>query len=214
MRCPEPRIRADAASYRCYEWRAAKTEVLPTPQALHLGETRRSCRRYSAPSLQNLSTLLWHAARCQETLPSGFGFDLQLRPVPSAGAIHPIHVLLEYPGSHAWVRYDPLVHRLEHISQAQLLTPLRAAARDYVDPMEGILVSFVAEPGMTAAKYENPESLVWRDAGVLQGALTLLAPQAGLGCCLLGLTGDAWISELGDQGQLIGVGTMILGTPL
>lgn len=71
---------------------------------------------------------------------------------------------------------------------------------------------FAAEFGKTAAKYRYPESLVWRDAGVLQGALTLTATALGMSFCLLGITGNPWIGDLADQGQLMGVGAAIFGS--
>jgi hypothetical protein len=68
------------------------------------------------------------------------------------------------------------------------------------------VLAFVAEPGRTAAKYEDSDSLVWRDAGVLQGMLCAVAPAVGLEVCLLGPTGDEWVSRLAGEGQLRGVG--------
>ncbi len=213
MRLPEPRVRATALPYNRLSWQVVSYEPLFAPGTLDITQERRTMRQFRAPTLPNLSTLLWHTARCQETLPSPPGFDLQRRPAPSGGAIHPIHLLIERPEFETWARYDPRAHRLEHLHDATALCGAREGAAEYVDPSEGILVLFAAEPGMTSAKYEDAASIVWRDAGVLQGLMTHLAPQAGLGCCLLGMTADRYVEPLGQKGQLIGVGVAILGAP-
>lgn len=213
MRFPEPSIREARKAYVRFDWRIAKAEALPMPRDLVGSEIRRSCRKLSAPTLFDLSTLLWHSARCQEALPSPPDFDLQLRPAPSAGAIHPIHILIEHPQNRCWTRYNPVRHQLEYLSDGDALAGVRVTAMNYVDPGEGVLLLFTAEPGLTEAKYENHASLVWRDAGVLQGTIALVAPQAGLATCLLGLTADRFVASLGKQSQLIGVGAAILGTP-
>jgi len=213
MRFLEPRIRTALAPYTRFQWQVERAELLPPAQRLDDEQERRSRREFNAPLMTNLSTLLWHSARCQEVLPAPAGLDLQLRPLPSAGAIHPIHLLIEHPEARTWARYDPRAHSLEHLSDVDSLAMVRATAAEYVDPGDGITLVFVAEPGLTEAKYEDAASLVWRDAGVLQGAIALLAPQAGLACCLLGLTADRFVAPLSKQHELVGVGTAILGTP-
>lgn len=214
MRFPEPIVRPTPVPYEPITWSFQRLERLSIPGRLSDSLTRRSLRNFAAPSLAALSALLWHAARCQETFPSALGFDLQLRPTPSAGAIHPIHILLELPADQCWARYDPIMHQLQVLSEPRALPNLRRMAEDYVHPGDGCLLAFVAEPGMTGAKYEHPESLIWRDAGVLQGVVAMTAPQTGLGLCLLGLTGDEAITSLSDQSQLRGVGVAIVGAPL
>lgn len=213
MRLPEPKVRAAPLPYNRLSWKEVSCEPLLAPANLDKTKERRTVREFRAPSPLSLSTLLWHTARCQETLPSPPGFDLQRRPAPSGGAIHPIHLLIERPELGTWAHYDPRVHRLAHLDDATALRGAREGAAGYVDPSEGLLVLFAAEPGLTSAKYEDAASIVWRDAGVLQGLMTYLAPQAGLGCCLLGMTADRYVAPLGQEGQLIGVGAAILGAP-
>lgn len=211
MRLPEPTIRTSPQLYAPLRWPTERSEPLPPAPPLSECGERRSIRKFSRPSIAAISALLWHTARRQESLASPPGFDLQLRPIPSAGAIHPIHLLLEHPESGNWTRYDPRMHALDHLPELGALRTLRDAAGDYVNPGPGVLVLFAAEPGLTTAKYGDAASLVWRDAGVLQGAIALLAPSTGLGACLLGLTGHNCLNGLGEEGQLVGVGTAILG---
>ncbi|WP_147424154.1 hypothetical protein [Xanthomonas campestris] len=112
----------------------------------------------------------------------------------------------------AWARYNPLDHALDVIgAPASVLNPLREQADQIIHTQPGILLLFVAEPQMTAAKYEKSDSLVWRDAGVLQGALAMTSEYLGFNFCLLGMTGDPWAGQLSEQCQLVGVGLAALG---
>lgn len=211
MRFLEPVVRESPSTYQPYSWSFEQTIGLPIPGPLENDRKRRSTRAFAPVSLLSLSKLLWYAARCEETISSQLGFELQLRPAPSAGAIHPIHILVELSPAHPWSRYDPVLHQLQVLSEPRALKELRSNAERYVDPGDGCLMAFVAEPGMTEAKYANCESLIWRDAGVLQGVVALTAARADLALCLLGLTGDHAIVSLSGGCQLQGVGVAILG---
>ena len=168
---------------------------------------RRSHQPGGVPTIEALGGLLWHTMRTLEIAPSPYGFYQERRPVPSAGALHPIHVLLQEPGRSDWARYDARMHRLERLVDNEgTLTGLAEHAWEAAGAAEGVVIAFVAEPGRTAAKYENAETLVWRDAGVLQGTLCAVAQAIALRVCLLGPTGDSWVSRLADKGQLQGVG--------
>jgi hypothetical protein len=72
---------------------------------------------------------------------------------------------------------------------------------------------FAAEPNLTFAKYNEACSLIWRDAGVLQGILSLAAEDLGLNFCLVGVTGEPWVSGLIEQNTLVGVGAAYVGAP-
>lgn len=209
----DPRPRDVPLAYTPFRWRVAdviRLEPGAAPHPVDLAEllsNRRSHRAGGPPTLEALGALLWQVARTLGTSPSPYGFELEQRPVPSAGAIHPIHVLVQEPGREDWARYDGRRHRLERLADDRgCLAGLSQHAYQAAGTGVGALMAFVAESGRTNAKYEDSDSLVWRDAGVLQGALCTVAPAVGLQVCLLGPTGDAWVSGLAEQGQLRGVG--------
>lgn len=208
----DPRPRESPLPYAPFRWAVGEFVPLEPGAAPHpidladLLSNRRSHRPGGMPSIEALGALLWQVARTLGTAPSPYGFELEQRPVPSAGAIHPIHVLVQEPGRDDWARYDGRRHRLERLADYGGLAGLGQQAYQAAGTDVGALLAFVAEPGRTNAKYENSESLVWRDAGVLQGALCTVAPAVGLQVCLLGLTGDSWVSGLAEQGQLRGMG--------
>lgn len=177
-----------------------------------LASRRRSRRSFAPLSLEMLGALTWLSCR---TLQSGVrysGLDLSQRPSPSAGAIHPIHVLVIHPEFNGWHRYDPVGHRL-----CQVQTPLdpgqvRDDMQQVLPAPQATLILFAAEPGLTGAKYEAPCSLVWRDAGALLGTMTLAAESLRLSFCPLGVTGEPWIGRLLDQPGLAGVGAAFVGS--
>ena len=204
--------------YSPWQWPVVRSVPLPAasdaarmwPEAM---AGRRSRREFAVLGLDDLSTLLWHTLHCQRTADSPMGFALQQRPIPSGGAIHPVHLLVQMPGkTGAWSRYNSLTHALDVIGpNADVLEQLRIHADQVVSVQDGSLLLFVAEPAMTAAKYENADSVVWRDAGVMQGALAMVAEALGLNYCLLGITGDPWVGQLSEQCKLFGVGLAVLG---
>lgn len=174
---------------------------------------RRSVRSCGPLTLSALGALLWQTSRTLAVAMSPYGFEIQQRPTPSAGAIHPIHLVLQEPNTGRWARYDSHAHRLELLGFAgSVLDNLHARAAELVEFDAGTVLAFVAEPGLTAAKYEHADSLIWRDAGVLQGSLAIVAEALLIDMCLLGATGDPWVGELAEQGKLKGVGLAVLGS--
>lgn len=213
-----PVPRQDPRAYTPWRWPLVRSIALPAasslvsqcPEALL---QRRSRRDFAPIGVQELSTLLWHTLYCQRTAESPIGFSLQQRPVPSAGAIHPVHLLVQLPlGDGQWARYNPETHALDVLDHASsILQGLCEEAGQVLRTEPGSLLLFVAEPAMTAAKYENHCSLIWRDAGVMQGALAIVAEALALNYCLLGITGDPWVGRLSEQCHLVGVGLAALG---
>jgi hypothetical protein len=143
---------------------------------------------------------------------SDLGFPLSQRPAPSAGAIHPIHVVLNFPDNDRWWRYDADSHVLIEIDGQNVLGPLRVHCAEVLPLNNGLLVLFVAEPGKTLSKYDAGCSLIWRDAGVLLGLMSLTAEALQLNFCPLGITGEPWARQLNQQGHLVGVGVAVLGS--
>lgn len=203
--------------YKPFRWQttdAIRFEIEDTPINIDLAQvlaSRRSTRIFSQLSIPRLGNLLWQTCRSLESLPSQYGFDLLRRPYPSAGSIHPIHILIFHPELLSWTLYNSYTHCLEFIDPPTLLNGLCQRFEEFIPTEEGTLIAFAAEPGLTAAKYEHPDSLIWRDAGILQGTLALAAHALDIGLCLLGGTGEPWISGLSKESRLIGVGMAVLG---
>jgi len=214
-----PSPRSEPVHYTPIRWPVSRVIALTqdepsvSPSFFRVLATRRSERNLGNVSLDQLGVLLWQVARCQGVAASSLGFDLEQRPYPSAGAIHPIHLMFYLRDEAQWYRYNARLHQLEEIPDAKVaLAPLITQCKEVVDVDSGIIVLFVAEPAMTQAKYHDHASLVWRDAGVVQNTLALGASALGMNACLLGITGDPWAGALSDQGELVGVGVALIGT--
>jgi Nitroreductase family len=169
---------------------------------------RRSQREFWPLKLEALSQLLELTCRVHFSIS---GMAQSSRPPPSAGALHPIRVLLHRFGEAHWTCYDPFDHALVRLHSDVEPTTVREALDAIMPGNDATLVLFAAEPGETLAKYENGCSLVWRDAGILQGYFALAAEALGLHLCLLGVTGEPWVSRLACARDLFGVGVAYVG---
>ena len=215
----EPTPRQDGVPYVPVAWPSgARTVLAPRDESLHVDMVRlleqRRTRREFASGIDDvtLGHLLWLACRSRSSWPSVYGPDQESRPHPSAGAMHPIHVLIGRP-SGPWLRYDPVDHALCELPGTEAnAASVRADAESLVSVSTGLIVALLAEPGRTEAKYANAESLVWRDAGVVLGYLSLVTEALSLSFCPLGITGDARTSGLlGGAHRLHGAGIAVVG---
>jgi hypothetical protein len=164
-------------------------------------------------AFDDLSTLLGLTAQTFEAQPSLYGFNQEFRAHPSAGALHPMHVLCNRGAGHPWERYDSLRHALVEVKGTErLASAARTAALEMVDGADGTLLALVAEPGKTGSKYANHHSLVWRDGGILLGYLSLVSEAMGLAICPLGLSGHAYVAPLNQAGLLQGAGLLMVGS--
>lgn len=204
--------------YEPYEWPSQDIEYLTVPADLALQAldkivyARRTRRTFGLLSREQLAQFLWLSCRTIAKGDDRLGFSITQRPAPSAGAIHPIHLILG-DKNNDWLRYDPDHHGLASLrTNGGVLAELWQAIEPVVDPEAGTALLFVAEPGKIYAKYESGNSLIWRDAGVLMGHMALVAEALQLNFCPLGITGEPWICRLDVQRQLVGVGVALLGS--
>lgn len=171
--------------------------------------TRRTTKRtFGSLSVEQLSALLWMIGKTirAEGRPDNVW---QHRYPPSAGGIHPVSLLVLSPslGAAPLSSYCTISHALR--TPAEVSEGDVSALRDRIEAVvpigAGTAVLFAADFPMVISKYENGESLVWRDAGVLYGYAALAAEYLGLAFCGLGIT------EPPMRG-LVGVGGFLVGT--
>ncbi|WP_442978200.1 nitroreductase family protein [Rhodococcus sp. A5(2022)] len=147
----------------------------------------------------------------------------RFRPVPSAGARHPLVpiVLIEDVaglGRGLW-RLDADGRRLLQIRNAGShlddYWTSNCAAGAFAQRPPAVVV-LAARFDATLARYPMGSALVWRDAGVALGSLHLAAASLGLGSCILGTAGvfDADVlAACGLSGNLVGdVGALAVGS--
>lgn len=206
--------------YEPLEWELGKAYTLPTPSSETLSRpfnevlnSRASRREFGFVHDQQLGTFLWHACRTRGVDTSNLGFDLEHRAAPSAGAIHPIHIIVKRPSDGRWWLYNPKAHQLVELKNStSRLAGLYELTLQVLDGNDATRILFLAEPGKTLGKYQDGCSLIWRDAGALLAVMALTATAQGLNFCPLGITGEPWASSLADQGKLAGVGLAVLGS--
>ncbi|ENW94083.1 SagB family peptide dehydrogenase [Acinetobacter dispersus] len=210
---PSPKLETDR--YTPYEWdNSKKCIILDDPNAFipipftEVMFKRKSQRYFKTTSIEHLSYLLWLTNRVKDQVDSTMGFPLTLRPVPSAGAIHPIHILLNSPNMDTWWRYDPFSHSLKSITKEHVFFhTVRESCQDILNCNTASIMLLVAEPQKTLSKYSDGASLVWRDAGVLLGNLALAATYLDINFCPLGAL---FPKKINDGKQLVTVGMSVI----
>ncbi len=178
---------------------------------------RRSIRRLGRCGVEDLGSVLYSVARVTCVRPDPGGGHEPLRPVPSAGARHPIDVVVAAscvdglkPG---WWRFDPWCCELVKVE-------VPVGADVYLERLievngaeaPGAAMVLVASFSRTLARYPTGSSLVWRDAGVMAGYLHLSASSRGLASCILSPVGVAFPKPTHDG--ICDVGCVAVGEPL
>ena len=159
---------------------------------------------FSEIQLRDIANILYLTNIVKSLSNSEYGFLLSKRPIPSAGAIHPIHIFLISHLHKNLLRFDPFSFTLNAVQSEININTIR-------DVQDGTIVLLGAEYGKTAAKYDNPDSLIWRDSGILLCGLHMAATYLNMSFCPLGITGEPWVSKLSEQSNLFGVGVAIFG---
>lgn len=213
-----PKPRTEILPYSPYVWETLDVLQLCTPQPFDVVPfaatvlDRRTRRAFKALSDVQLSRFFWLTSHRTSLRDQSPNTPVLSHPVPSAGSIHPIHVIVSRFDDSSWWRYEPSDHSLAEIDIPPFaFDDLKSAMDDVVPFGNATALVLVAEPGKTFAKYEFGSSLVWRDAGVLIGYQSLVAEALGLSYCPLGITADAWVSRLDPERKLVGVGAALLG---
>lgn len=168
---------------------------------------RHTVREVRPASIDRVATLLWHAGRTRAA--SG---GWQHRAAPSAGGLHPIDMIFVGLTPNPAL-YDPMRHVLSELEvlDAEAAAAAVRAASEVVPTAQGTLVFLVGDTARVLAAYENPTSLIWRDAGCLIATVQITAAWLGLASVPLGILGGAFLKALGLPQNLVGAGAFVLG---
>jgi SagB-type dehydrogenase family enzyme len=177
--------------------------------------SRRSANSFNGISGLRLSQLLYFSAKAFEIGFSDTGDMISRRPAPSAGGIHPIDIIVWSPSIEPGLHYyNPVDHSLNKLSlNPSLINKFVEQTHSIKDSSKkATILWMIAHKYRTNAKYNNSESLVWRDAGCLLYCLNLVAAALNIQCCLLGSLGEPYISNLfRKHGKVEGVGGCLVG---
>jgi hypothetical protein len=136
------------------------------------------------------------------------------RPSPSAGALHPIDLLVLWPGRRSTLFLYDAAHHLLHklaVQSPALLYGLTRSSRDILPDGEGVLLILIGDMAKVASAYEHPQSLLWRDAGALLQTLNLTASAYGQAFCAMGVLGNEVLPAIGAPPQSCALGVAMLG---
>lgn len=181
-----------------------------TGDIVEILDQRRSRHTTTAPTLQDISTLLWLTQR--EISHDKSNLDLIHLPYPSAGSIGSIRVLALNTDLGAWV-YNRKSHGAEVLLvQSASLDEIMQDANRFFEIGDAVILLFFAQKSVIARYYEHPESLILRDAGVILGVLSLVSELQHVSFCPLGTLGETWLTLLaGDENnELIPAGACVI----
>jgi len=178
--------------------------------------SRKSQRTFSGISLQQLSNILWYTAKVKQTFVQENGYILTHRGTPSAGARHPIDILIinqTLLNSNLPHYYNPIAHTLNRLDlPTQSVDNFIKHIGSIINTTNATIIWFIAHPERTAAKYQNPESLIWRDAGALINSIQLTCTALNIKCCPIGSLGDPYIGDFfSRQAGIFGAGGVLIG---
>ncbi len=184
------------------------------PNLFQAIKDRSSIREFNPITVERISAVLWYSARIVAYTIQDNGYILSKRPSPSAGARHPIDIIVALPGSiREFFYYNPMNHTLNKLDlDANLASEFIMHINHLLDSASATIVWFIAHPDRTEAKYNNSESLIWRDAGALIYCFQLVCTALEVNSCPLGTLGDPYIHDLfKDYGHTFGVGGLLIG---
>jgi hypothetical protein len=215
----DPRPRTAPLKVDPFEWpvksrTACSPIVAPTEQSFQVVfEERRSQRSMGAVALGTIVNTLGFAMR-PRYWKDGDAFERTRRPALSAGALHPLSVLICPFGEQQLLRYDATSHFTEDLQvEPGALEAWALRVKTVLPNTHGSTLFFVADNAKPNSVYELSESLIWRDGGALLQTIALACTAYDLAFCPLGLLGSEVIDAL-NAPQLITAGTAVIGTSL
>ena len=193
--------------------RLGRASLTTKQDFLDVVSNRRTRRSFSAIDETDLGEFLFLANRTISRNQNDVGVDIEHRPVPSAGGLHATQCLVHQPFDTDWSRYDPFHHQLDRLSiTSDLVGALPVKARNFFpDALAASVIWYVADMTQLGSSDVHPESLAWRDAGVLNAMHALIAEYLGYAYCPLGITGIDEAQCLSSQRELMGVGVALVG---
>jgi SagB-type dehydrogenase family enzyme len=216
----EPEARIDGPRFRL----PAPNEDIPLSLAAAI-LARRSASRFGVLAAGALSTLLYHSVRVRGTWTAPDGYPASARAAPSAGARHPVDVVVvpnairDFAPPDAAVSaaylFDPMTCELVALSGAAERWYARCPeeAERLLGVRPAVVLALAARVGRTLSRYRGGLSLVYRDAGCLMATIALVAAGLGLACRPLARSTSVPSATSDVPTSWIDVGGIALGSP-
>jgi SagB-type dehydrogenase family enzyme len=214
---PTPRTKSISVNSYTYPYIGIKKELTRPSKPNHIDffkviEERRSNKDLLPLEENQLDSLLWYSSRTRDAYLDE-DYILSKRTAPSAGAVHPIDILINHADDNFFSIYSPFEHGMYRLDF------LEEKVQSFIDHIslafpnrKGTLLWFIIHPYRTDKYYNNFESLVWRDAGALMQTIALTCSALGIGCCPVGTLAKPYINELHNNFEDISsAGGIIIG---
>lgn len=179
-------------------------------------ENRRSCLPIVEPPSDVICELLFRSMKIESMSLDQRMFITSRRTAPSAGGRHPVDVLVSFPTESMRDRklayYNPIEHSLANINVPNdvLMRFFHEVDRN-VPIGRGCLLWFSIQARKTSSKYDNPESLYWRDTGALLYCMQLVATWLDLATMPVGSLAAKSYRKIFPKTTLISGGGLLVG---
>ncbi|WP_425393210.1 hypothetical protein [Ekhidna sp.] len=176
---------------------------------------RRSVVPEAEFGIDKLSELLFLSNRIHQIILDDNGLWISKRTAPSAGGLHPIDLLISLPTelpSRKLDYYNPIDHTLRELDiNPDSLTTFFNHINRNITIEHACIIWFSIQPDKTGSKYNNPESLYWRDAGALLYCIQLVCTYLECSACPIGTLATDSFSKLFSKSELISGGGILIG---
>lgn len=176
--------------------------------------TRRSAPNLGYIPLEDIAELLYYSNKVQSISIDDSGFLISKRTVPSAGGRHPIDILvsLSSESTRFLQYYNPIDHSLSELSiPREIQRSFFKEINENLPLGDCCLIWFSIQTKKTQSKYENAESLYWRDAGALLYCIQIISTYLGFKSCPLGGLAIKSFNNLFKTSNLISGGGILIG---
>lgn len=215
-----PILRSEELPYEEFAYPIVSRRFLPEPDPppaslfFEVLDRRRSQRTFKSLSFDQLNMLLWHSARTINIAPKQNPIRWEHRPSPSGGGRHPVDVFIlnRRVADNKVLLYQTIPHAIATLRvEEKALKNLLTKTAEILPPRDATIIWFGAQFQRTLSRYQNGDSIVWKDAGALTATFTFVAEALELNSCPIGITGEPYFSQCFQTEKLIGVGGIYVG---
>jgi SagB-type dehydrogenase family enzyme len=214
----EPRPRENYSEVS-FDWALEfPLELLPAPPVVEdcsifaVLSKRVSRRSFERLRLEDLSNILWHTSKTYEVKSRQPGPDWEHRPLPSAGGCHVVRIIVVRKSEEGFSAaiYDSRAHGLRALPTSMGAQAIYSEVSSVIPVEAGTVLLLAIDSARLNCRYENWESLAWRDSGIVSAGISLVATALGLSCCIVGCTGRSSMKTIPNV-ELVAAGAIILG---
>lgn len=216
---PEPKKQIEKAPEFVYAIcdtiRLSVPTVFPSTSFWKIIRDRKSSKEFKQLSIEQISNILYLASKTKDVTVDSDGYVLTHRPSASAGARHPIDILVISPilGKNVLHYYNPFEHTINKLDlNSENIDQFLLHVNGSINLNNATVIWFLAHPSRTSTKYDNAVSLIWRDAGALIHSIQLACTFYDISSCPLGTLGEPYISDIfSNFGMVWSAGGIVIG---